>query len=562
MTILRLRITKPFLISGLFFGISFLLSVSYLFKQRPLVGDLHTAAFFLEMAKYGSAPLFFLPPVTGVTALLPNFIFYGGQFFYVLGYFSNITRLDSSTVISIVICLSIFIYLTGTFKICRYFKLSNTLSFLISVIFCANPYYLTNLFGRNAFNEFVAQSFVILALGMTLEILANKVTKRNFLTLTFTLIFLFSVHNLTLFLFMLFSIIFIPFFYFNRVRSHKNYSFIILATLIGVLFNYVYILHIFLYSKFTWVAFLNETFRTLYWPRISSFTEVFLPLLHTDPTSGTRPLFPQTIFVINLLLLIAFLNLLKQKKYVFVLISMFPILFFLTLSSFPSVYKYLPSIFFIVQFPYRYVFYLTLSIFITFLFFYNLVEEHWKLTIQKMAFALIPFSIAILIFQSGILSYVFLRPGSGDVLVEKNSLPSVWMAGGDYWDQSGTIESEVPSKGVQLLRGNSNFVDFKLTCSELDTPTTLPITGNFNLYEVEKDKARILGNAARPANWLGGWIVIDSLNCVDDNLNLRIKKKDSFIGPFNSYLLSVSIGLSLLALGTTLANPRCQNKVK
>ena len=541
----------------IFLFLSFALSINFLFMQRPLLGDFINAAFYVEMAKFGTAPLFFVPPVNGLTALAPNFIFYGGQFYYVLGLISELTKIDSPLIISLVVFSSLYIYLIGAYKICRYFNLSTKYAIFSSIIFLANPYYLTNLFHRYAFNEFVAQSLVVLTLGLILEILSEKVTKINFMFLSISFVFLFSVHTLTIFLFTIFCLIYIPIFLLNKLKSHKNFVFIFMASIIGFLLNFEHLLLIAKFSKSTWVAFLNDALQTLYWPRISSLTEVFFPLLHTDPTSGTRPLFAQTIFVINVLLLIAILNLIKQRQFFFILLNVFPIVFFLLLSSFPSFYSYLPSIFFIVQFPYRYVFYLTLSIFIALLFFYNKIDFKCKDLVEKTTFILLPFSIAILLFQSSIFSNILVKPTSNLTEINPSTLPTVWMATGDYWDQSGLVAAGIPSKGIEVVRGNSNFVQFRLTCSLLKNPVTLPITGNFNFYNIENNSARIVGNAGRPASgWLGGWLVIDSLNCVGDKVDLKVSRKINSIYHLNLYYLTVSIGLALLSMTALMIKVR------
>lgn len=418
------------------------------------------------------APHPYTAPTT--TAFYPFFAFYGGTLYVIVGAFAAL--IDGQVVAAYVISilLSIAAGYGGTLWLTRQLGVRTWRAHAPAITFVSSAYYISNLYGRGAWPEFVAVS-VIPLLGAAAWRLARgpRASLPAAALLVVAVIFFTGSHNITLVwgsIVIAAALVVLAIAYGRRILPVSWRRLGLLATLV--------VLSV---GVSTWFLAVNVQHGTdtltdknpLPWSftyYLDTLGVLFNPLREVPKISGTQALFVQlpVWFLAWALLGAAIIRgragraLVRGYAAIAVLLVAL-----LLLIHFHAAYDLLPSQLQLIQFPYRLITYATLAIaalvLIAVLGFERLGAALAGRSRQALTGALgvaIVMSIALCIWQMWV-------PGNGgggvfanrdSVLTSVHEYPGTWYGYADYADESTAIVAVTPGRELYLdpARFNGN----------------------------------------------------------------------------------------------------------
>ena len=254
-------------------------------------------------------------------------------------------------------------------------RIPNLISSCIAVIAGTSPYLITNEYARGDFGEYLAYCFFVLLIGSSsfFYFTSKRVEKFAALTLIIFSTYVFvSSHVLTFilgsffllltFLVMLNRIRFRTFQKDRRLQKHLLVH--VLAVALALLPAIPYISLLARSAGKTAVSHLQNGIPAV--PQISGWSEIFFPVAHTDKISTTPGLSAQPANLLFILIFIGFYVKARQDGFLKTLVRVSPFLILgitsYLITSYPGLWPHLPFYLQAMQFPYRYVSYLSTAL--------------------------------------------------------------------------------------------------------------------------------------------------------------------------------------------------------
>lgn len=366
-------------------------------------------SYWMLLSAAGKYPQFTLS-ASGFPPLTPWYPYYGG------GTFNLLSALSDNAIAKFIGLNAIGVYrwsyllfaigfTVGLYVLARTFKIPRFFSVTISTAAIASPYYLTNAYGRGDFSEFVAVSsagFLFGGIALILRPVGGVNTYKNkyagALMVYFGSYILYTAHSLSLILTITFAIIVLLFALPNVLISHiiavqfmRKQSQSFLVILCAATFSLVAafpFLDILLKTGRSTIA-ASLTPETAWFPEISSLSELFRPYPHVLPR-GTPNLDAQTaapLAIALLIILFTNLRLFRGIQRLRILGSCLAIITAtILITSDARIFTILPSPIRAMQFPYRFVTYVTLSIVFLALFMFQVLSVEGKLSTFPILF--------------------------------------------------------------------------------------------------------------------------------------------------------------------------------